>query len=117
MKYYLHALKNYAEFGGRTSRKEYWMFELWAFIFTVVFALLVSLSQVFSVLFALYLLAMIIPRIAITVRRLHDTDRNGAWYFIIMVPFGSIVLLVFLCQDSDSDNFYGPKPKATVTAY
>jgi uncharacterized membrane protein YhaH (DUF805 family) len=61
----------------------------------------------------LFILAMIIPSLAVCVRRLHDTGRSGWWYFIGLIPFvGGIILLVFMCQDSQAGpNLYGPNPK------
>lgn len=57
-------------------------------------------------------LALVVPALAVTVRRLHDVDRSGWWFLIVLVPLvGVIVLLVFTVQDSGADNMYGPSPK------
>ena len=60
----------------------------------------------------LYGLAVLVPTVAVAVRRLHDTGRSGAWYLLNFLPFGFIVLLIFACQDSGPNNKYGPNPKA-----
>ena len=67
-----------------------------------------------SVLGSLYGLAVLIPSIAVSVRRLHDTNRSGWWLLIALVPLiGAIVLLVFMAQDSQpGKNQYGSNPKA-----
>jgi len=62
------------------------------------------------------MLAVLIPGLAVAIRRLHDTNRSGWWFLIVLVPLiGAIVLLVFLLQDSQpSENQYGPNPKAVA---
>jgi uncharacterized membrane protein YhaH (DUF805 family) len=124
MNCYLEVLKKYAVFSGRARRKEYWMFFLFNLIIYVVLALIDGLMGTFSpqaglgVLSGLYSLAVLIPSIAVTVRRLHDTGRSGWWILIALVPFiGGIVLLVFMVLDSQpGENQYGPNPKATTAA-
>src|SRR4028118_1535698 len=102
MSLYLEALKKYAVFGGRSRRKEYWYFVLFSLIVSLVLsaidALLGTLSSSTNVglLGGIYGLAIIIPTIAVSVRRLHDIDRTGWWVLIGLVPvIGTIVLLVF----------------------
>lgn len=64
---------------------------------------------------ALLMLATVVPSLAVTVRRLHDTGRSGWWWFIGLVPFvGGIVLLVLTLLDSTPDNQYGPNPKGLI---
>ena len=114
MQWYLKAIKNYAVFEGRARRTEYWMFYLVNVI--IVFALLfletVSGSNGFGVLLMLYYLFLIIPSLALTVRRLHDIGRNGWNILFGLIPFaGGIILLVFACLESEPDNRYGPNPK------
>ena len=118
MEWYLMALKKYSEFSGRSRRKEYWMFTLFnCLIYLVLFILgLVlrdsALGSVFMGLYFIYALALLIPSLAVCVRRLHDTGRSGWWLLIVIVPIVSIVLLVFMCLDSDpGPNEYGPNPK------
>ena len=108
MNWYLEVLKKYAVFSGRARRKEYWMFIL----FNIIIAFVLEFA-VPGIVSTLYTVAVLIPGLAVSVRRLHDTDRSGWWFFIALVPLiGAIVLLVFLAQDSKLDeNQYGPNPK------
>ena len=112
MTWYLRVLKKYAVFQGRAQRKEYWMFVLFC---TIIGALLGAIEGAFgifpdteeSVLGSIFSLAVLIPSIAVGVRRMHDTDHSGWW---IIVPFGN---LYFACIDGTSgDNRFGPDPKA-----
>ena len=121
MGWYLEALKKYAVFGGRSRRKEYWYFVLFSVIVSLVLsaidALLGTLSSSTNVglLGGIYGLAIIIPSIAVSVRRLHDIDRTGWWVLISLVPvIGAIVLLVFAVLDgTPGENRFGPNPKAS----
>ena len=123
MKWFLMVLKKYAEFSGRAQRAEYWFFTLFYLIFFLALSLidgaagLFNLEYGFGLLGGLFALAMIIPSIAVTVRRLHDTSRSGWWLLISLIPLiGGIVLLVFVCLDSTpGTNAYGPNPKEAVT--
>ena len=118
--------QKYAEFNGRARRAEYW----WFVIINALIALAASLLYIPSlgggdefrfgflggmVTFGLvvFWLAMIIPSIAVAVRRLHDTNKSGWMIFISLIPFiGGLILLVFMLIDGDvGDNQYGPSPK------
>src|SRR5919199_988886 len=120
MSWYLEVLKKYAVFDGRARRKEYWMFFLINVVISVVLIAIDSLIGTFSrqtgvgLLQGIYSLAVLIPSIAVTVRRLHDTGRTGWWILIGLIPFiGGIVLLIFMVLDSEpGTNQYGPNPKA-----
>ncbi len=104
-------LNKYATFSGRASRSEYWWFVLFNFIAQVVAAILSeNLSYAVAV-------ALLLPGIAVGVRRLHDRDKSGWWMLLIFIPLiGSIVLLVWYCQKgSESDNRFGP-PEAKQIA-
>jgi uncharacterized membrane protein YhaH (DUF805 family) len=122
MNWYLAVLKNYAGFSGRARRMEYWMFALVNLIIAIVLALVDRMTGTanpitgMGVLGGLYALAVLIPSIAVAVRRLHDTDRSGWWLLIGLVPvIGWIVLLVFYFTDgTPGDNKYGPSPKAAA---
>jgi len=119
MGWYLEVLKKYAVFDGRARRKEYWMFFLTNLVISVVLILIDLLIGTFSpqggvgLLQGLYSLAVLIPSIAVTVRRLHDTGRSGWWILIALIPFiGGIVLLIFMALDSEPGaNQYGLNPK------
>jgi uncharacterized membrane protein YhaH (DUF805 family) len=117
--WYLEALKKYAVFSGRSRRMEYWYFVLFNIIVGVVLALIDMLLGTFSavsnigLLSGIYSLAVLIPTLAVTVRRLHDIDRTGWWILINLIPLiGTIVLLVFaLTPGTPGSNRYGPDPK------
>ena len=118
MKWYLHALRNYAVFRGRARRREYWIFELMtAAIALALFVLAVELGKAgfpyFLSLPFLYVVATAIPSISSLVRRLHDTGRSGWWFWINLIPlFGPVSLLIFTVEDSQpGENRYGPNPK------
>jgi uncharacterized membrane protein YhaH (DUF805 family) len=118
LSWYLEALKKYAVFGGRSRRKEYWYFLLFNIIVAIVLAWIDALLGTFSssgigVLSGIYGLAILIPSLAVTVRRLHDIDRSGWWILINLFPLiGSIVLLVFaVSEGTPGNNQYGPNPK------
>jgi uncharacterized membrane protein YhaH (DUF805 family) len=119
MDWYIEVLNKYAVFSGRARRKEYWYFALFNVIITVVLAIISQVfnsmlhTQIFDLLNPLYSLAVLVPSLAVTVRRLHDTDRSGWWILISLIPLvGAIVLLVFTVQDSTpGDNRFGPNPK------
>ncbi|MFF7332498.1 DUF805 domain-containing protein [Streptomyces sp. NPDC008150] len=118
MHYYTDVLKKYATFEGRARRSEYWMFALFHFIVIAVLAVLAGVTgaKIFAILYGLYFLATLLPVIALTVRRLHDTGRSGGWIFIVLVPFvGGIWLFVLTLLDSQpAPNQYGPSPKAVA---
>jgi uncharacterized membrane protein YhaH (DUF805 family) len=114
MNWYLEVLKNkYAEFNGRARRTEFWMYALINFLIILVLQLLMIKIPVLGLLVLLYSLAVLVPGLAVGVRRLHDTNRSGWWLLISLVPFvGGIVLLVFMCLDgTPGDNQFGPNPK------
>ena len=107
-------LTQYANFDGRARRSEYWYFTLFEAIVTGVLAGLGSaFFGIFTVLSSLFSLAVFIPGLAVTWRRLHDTGRSGAFFFLTLIPVvGGIILLVFLCQNSTpGGNRFGPNPK------
>ncbi len=105
-------LERYALFTGRAGRAEYWWFVLANFIVLLILGALGRVSVIFNVLYALYSLALIVPSIAVGIRRLHDTGRSGWWLLILLVPLvGFIVLIVFLAtQGNPGANQYGPPP-------
>lgn len=119
MNWYLQALKKYAVFSGRARRKEYWYFVLFNLVVSMALAIIdgmtgsVSALTGMGTLSGIYTIIVLIPGIAVTVRRLHDTDRTGWWLFIALIPLvGAIVLLVFMVLDSDpNSNEYGANPK------
>lgn len=114
MHWYTNVLKKYVAFEGRARRQEYWMFTLFNIIVSLVIALVDYLIGTGSILGMIYSLAVLLPSLSVTARRLHDTGRSGWWILISFIPFiGAIILLVFLCQDSQGDNKYGANPKTS----
>jgi len=132
MKWFFKVLKQYAVFKGRARRKEFWMFTLFVIIFGVVFMILDKvLGTTFNLdkenicdrliyflvgrgwIDATFGLAIFIPSLAVTVRRLHDIGRSGWWYLLFLLPIiGWIILLCWHCRDSDEgENKYGANPK------
>ena len=115
MNWYLKALKQYADFNGRAHRTEFWMFVLIHFIILIVLAVVDSMITG-GIIYALYALAVLLPYLAVAVRRLHDTGRSGWWLLIGLIPLiGTIILIVFWVADSQpGDNAFGPNPKAVM---
>jgi uncharacterized membrane protein YhaH (DUF805 family) len=127
MNWYIGVLKKYFVFNGRARRKEYWMFVLFYIIFGAVAAVLDNLlgttmesnvgGQIIKspvgYITNLYSLAMLIPSLAVSVRRLHDTSRTGWWILINLIPIiGQIWYLILMVLDSQpGQNKYGPNPK------
>ena len=115
MDWYTKVLKNYVGFSGRARRTEYWMFTLVNVIIGGVLNVLYNVtgSSIFYVLYVLYFLAVLLPSIAVGIRRLHDTNRTGWWLLIGLVPFiGAIVLIVFFVMEGNRGaNQYGADPK------
>ncbi len=110
--YYIKAFQHYADFEGRARRAEYWYFALFHFIAMFACMLPMMLSRVFIFIPFVYLLAAIVPSIALVVRRLHDTNKSGWMFLINFIPLGGIVLFVFMVLEGDhGDNDYGPDPK------
>lgn len=122
MQWYLKVLRQYADFGGRARRTEFWMFTLFNAIISVVLMIIdYSAGLTYGeramssgVLGTIYSLAVLIPTIAVAVRRLHDTGRSGWWILISLIPIiGAIILIVWYCGDGQpGHNQWGPNPKA-----
>ena len=106
-------LENYANFEGRARRSEFWFFELANVIVWLVLLILANIAGILGLLAIVYWLGILIPSIAVGIRRLHDTDKSGWWILIGLVPFvGGIILLVFMCIDGTrGTNQWGPSPK------
>ena len=127
MQWYLEVWKKYAVFGGRARRKEYWFFALFHVIASICLILTDYVIGTydpyieiigFGLLSGIYALAILIPSVAVLVRRLHDTERSAWWLLIALIPvIGAIVLLVFCCLDSSpGQNRFGANPKLEVAA-
>lgn len=129
MEWMLMPVRRYADFSGRSRRQEFWMFQLGIFLLyiavlvvsLVVGAISETLSAIVMGIFTLAMLGLIIPSLAVAVRRLHDQDKSGWMLLLGLIPLiGSIILLVFYCTDgTPGPNQYGPDPKgqADPTAF
>jgi uncharacterized membrane protein YhaH (DUF805 family) len=108
MNWYLKVLQNYATFSGRARRKEYWMFFLFNMIVSIVINI-IAMAIEFELLGSLYSLAVLVPGIAVGVRRMHDVGKSG-WF--LLIPIYNFILA---CTDGvQGDNEYGTDPKAIV---
>ena len=110
MNWYLKVISQYADFSGRARRKEYWMFFLFNLIFAYGLQILAIAAEVPALLFVavIYTFAVLIPSLAVGVRRMHDVGKSG-WY--LLVPIYSFILAV---TDSEpGENQYGKNPKET----
>ena len=105
MKYYLEVLKKYADFKGRARRSEFWYFTLFSAIISIILIILTGNSQ-FSKLDKLYSLVVLVPSLAVGVRRMHDLNKSG-WYYLI--PFYNLILL--FTNGTEGPNDYGVDPK------
>lgn len=146
MKSYIEVLKRYAVFTGRAKRREYWFFSLLTSIIVIVLKIIDTLTESFALeqMVKLYLLAILLPFIAVSVRRLHDTGRSGWWFLIslislsppaiyfpilpeslytsepiqVILPISILITIIwfrFMIQDSDPDNNqYGENPKGEL---
>lgn len=120
MNWYLAVLKNYAGFSGRARRKEYWMFTLFHVIFAIIAVVIdnvlgIAIRDVgYGPIYLLYTLVTLIPGLAVSVRRLHDTGKSGWFLLVGLIPcVGGIILLVFMVTAGEvGENAYGPDPKA-----
>ena len=113
-------LRRFSDFTGRSRRREYWTFLIMNIIISFALGYIDRLrgSDVFfglGVLGTLYLLAVLVPGIAVTVRRLHDTGRSGWWLLVGLIPIlGALLVLWWMVRDGDPEtNRYGPNPKLT----
>lgn len=123
MNWYIKVLKQYADFEGRARRMEYWVFVLCNVAISCMISFLdIILGTIFNyspfiidgtgILAIIYSLAVLLPSIAVLVRRLHDTGRSGYWILLSFIPLiGGIILIIFLCLPSEEgENEWGPDP-------
>lgn len=119
MNWYLKVLKQYTDFNGRARRKEYWMFVLFNMIFAIVAMVLdnvlgITMAKIgYGPIYGIYVLATLIPSLAVAVRRLHDIGKSGWMILIALIPIvGGIWLIVLLATDGKPGvNEYGSNPK------
>ena len=113
MEWYKKVISNYFNFNGRARRKEYWMFLLInIIIYFVLFGVDYAMGS-FGILAGLYSLAMLIPSIAVAIRRMHDIGKSGLFLLIGLIPIlGALILIYFLAQEGNQGpNEYGADPK------
>ncbi len=104
MKWYIHVLRNYANFHGRARRKEYWYFVLFHLIFIILSSLIADAMNS-QLVYAIYILALFIPTMAVSVRRMHDINKSG-WF--ILIPIYNLIL--YCTPGTRGENKYGPDP-------
>ncbi len=120
MNEFMAVIKNYAGFSGRAGRKEFWMFYLvYILIFIaigIVSAILPqSIGSMVSMLSVVFALALFIPTIAVSIRRLHDTDRSGWWMLLGMIPLVNFyVLYLLIIEGTQGPNRFGDSPVAMI---
>ena len=118
-----HAIKkcfsNYVTFSGRAPRSEFWWFMLFIFAGNLFFGIVDAVffgdmveEQPVSVVGALFALAVFLPSLAVSVRRLHDLDKSGWWYLLVLIPIlGALVLIYFFIQQGTKGaNRFGSDP-------
>ncbi len=121
MSWFLKVVKdNYANFNGRAGRQEFWMFMLFSFLIYIAFMILsvvlgfISEKLVFipSILMMVFALGILVPSIAVGVRRMHDTGRSGWWVLTVLIPFvgGIVYLILCVLPSQPEENIYGPSP-------
>ena len=123
-------LRKYVTFSGRAPRSEFWWFVLFVYVAGLVCALIdlslfgetvtmttdtgasVSSETQIAPFVSIFALAMFLPYVSVAVRRLHDIDRTGWWYWLVLVPLiGVIVLIVFfVSKGTVGPNRYGEDP-------
>jgi len=106
MNWYLEVLKKFAVFNGRARRKEYWMFILFNTIFSIVFSLVDTLLIGSEITSNLYSLVVLVPSIAVGIRRMHDVGKSG-WF--ILIPIYNLILAIR--EGDKGENEYGQDPK------
>lgn len=124
--YFTFIKNNYANFKGRLRRKDYWSFALLTFciylaIYAVVYILTyifggeaVTAASIYSVITGIIGLILLVPSLAISIRRLHDINKSGWFLLLALIPIvGGIILLIFACiEGTRGPNEYGEDPKA-----
>lgn len=116
MNYYLNALKQWKNFGGRSERREYWIFVLVNFAISVALATIDQLiSPESGVISGIYALLIFIPGIAVAIRRLHDIGKSGWMQLVILIPLiGWIWFLILMVREGDIGvNQYGEGQRET----
>jgi len=120
MEWMLLPIKRYTDFSGRSRRKEYWMFLLGILIVAIVLGIVEGIlglsgmvGGVYGPLTVIFFLAILVPSIAVQIRRFHDQDKSGWFVLLSLIPFvGGLIVLVFMClEGTKGPNRFGPDPK------
>ena len=116
--------EKYADFDGRARRSEYWYYQLFMLMLYMPFIIMMIVGGVLEspviaiiggAIFTLLAFGLLVPSIAVTVRRLHDTNKSGWFYLLAFVPGASIVIFIFSVMEGDRrPNLYGPDPKEPI---
>lgn len=111
--WFLKCMKNYLNFGGRARRKEFWFFMLFNMLGCFTAIVLDTVFGTEIIFYAIYILAMALPVLAVSIRRLHDISKSGWWYLISLIPLvGMIVLILWFTKDGETHaNLYGQPSK------
>jgi uncharacterized membrane protein YhaH (DUF805 family) len=107
---------NYVNFSGRACRSEFWFWRLFYFLAAVGLVIIERVVRIHALVGFLEL-GMFLPTLAMSIRRLHDLDRSGWWYFLVLIPIiGWIILLIWDCtKGTDGPNRFGPDPLGTIS--
>lgn len=107
---FLAALRKYAVFSGRASRKEYWAFQLYYFLLMILATILDAVIGTGIILQIILMLALFLPALAVMIRRLHDADRTGWWVLLMFIPIVNIIAwIVFgVMEGTAGENRFGP---------
>ncbi|MCF0213679.1 MAG: DUF805 domain-containing protein [Muribaculaceae bacterium] len=105
-------LEKYCDFTGRASLSEFWWFVLFSAIISWVFSLFLGHGWFSWVLYSIVSLALLLPSLGVTVRRLHDTGKGGGWVFVSFIPLVGVIWLLVLCaqQSEPKENRFGKIP-------
>jgi uncharacterized membrane protein YhaH (DUF805 family) len=109
-------IEKYADFNGRASRSEYWWFALFSFLVYMGTMVLSggimddtgNISSTGAIMFLLVVFALLLPTVAVTVRRLHDINQSGWWYLLVLIPYiGGIILMILMILPAKEPNRFG----------
>lgn len=117
--------EKYAHFEGRATRSEYWYFYLFVLITSVICQTAATVmsfvsedaAMKISILYILFGIAIFLPQLGVTIRRLHDTGKSGRYLLIVLIPIAGIFIFIaqLIKPSSPEDNKYGPAPKKKCT--
>ena len=109
---YIEVLQKYAVFDGRAKRTEYWLFMLIHIIISIILYALSWIVDFLIIVYIVYVLALLVPSLAVGCRRLHDSGKSGWLQLVGLIPLvGAIILIVLFVLPSGDDNKYGPRPE------